>query len=250
MINTVPYVPKSPILTVEKLSHRYGKFIALNEVSFAIYPGERVALLGPNGAGKTTLFQILTGLFRAQQGEIQVNQINSLRYPTRVLAHLGVVFQQSTLDLELSVTANLRFHGKLHGLHGKTLAQRIERVLQQTELTDRRHHLARQLSGGLRRRLELARAWLTEPKLLLLDEPTVGLDIASRRRLLTDVQQHCEAGVGVLWATHLVDEAEQAHRVIILHKGRIVAAGSPQTLCGTQDLATTFLQLTPVEENT
>ncbi len=246
-MNIVPHAPKAPRLTIDQLSHRYGRSVALDGVSFTVGAGELVALLGPNGAGKTTLFQILTGLFRAQRGHIAINGTDSLRQPTRVLADLGIVFQQPTLDLELSVNANLRFHGQLHGLRGAELAQRVETVLTQMDLLDRRVHLARELSGGLKRRLELARALLTNPTLLLLDEPTVGLDMASRRRLMADVKAHCAAGVGVLWATHLADEAEAAHRVIVLHKGQIVAAGSPQALRGNTDLATAFLQLTQPE---
>ena len=153
------------------------------------------------------------------------------RAPTAALAEIGVVFQQPTLDLDLSVRANLRFHARLHGLDRKHAAARIAAELERLELTDRAEEACRTLSGGNRRKVELARALLHEPRVLLMDEATVGLDPASRRGLLQYVHQlRASRGLGVLWTTHLVDEAEQAQRVLILHRGRLLAEGTPAAL--------------------
>ena len=172
----------------------------------------------------------------------------------RALARLGVVFQQPTMDLDLSVRQNLRFHARMHGM-GRMANRRIDEELARIGLLDHGHDPVRKLSGGNRRKVELARALLHRPALLLMDEPTVGLDPASRKALLDYVHQLCsEQGTAVLWATHLVDEAEQAHRVFVLHHGRLIAEQTPEALCqqnGADTMATAFLQLTgtrPVSE--
>src|SRR5262249_36332053 len=204
---------------------------ALDGVSLAVDAGEFVALLGPNGAGKTTLFQLLTGLFVADGGRITVGEQDIRRSAVAVLAALGVVFQQPTLDLDLTVRGNLRFHARLHGLGGRRARSRIEDELARVGLAAEADRLCRTLSGGNRRTVELARALLHDPRLLLMDEPTVGLDPASRRSLLDSVRAQCrERELGVLWATHLVDEAEGADRVLVLHQGRLLSAGTPAEL--------------------
>ena len=235
-------------LKVADVVKSYGPRKALDQVSLQVQAGEFVALLGPNGAGKTTLFQLLSGLFVADQGRIEVLGQDIRKRPTAALAGIGVVFQQPTLDLDLSVLANLKFHTRLHGMAGKRSVQRIEQELTRLGLGERRNDSARALSGGNRRKVELARALLHEPAVLLMDEATVGLDPASRHQLLEYVRSLCqERGVGVLWATHLVDEAEPAHRVVVLHQGKVLYQGPPAELVaqrGADSLAGAFLQMT------
>lgn len=234
-------------LIVEGVTKSYGSLKALDDVSLAVDRGEFVALLGPNGAGKSTLFQLLTGLFVPNAGDIEVAGFDMRRQARSALACLGVVFQQTTLDLDLSVVANLRFHARLHGM-GRAARRRIDEELTRIGQTERAKDAVRTLSGGNRRKVELARSLLHEPALLLMDEPTVGLDPASRRMLGDYVHQLCrQRGVGVLWATHLVDEAESADRVVVLHKGHRIADGSPSGLreqSNADSLGDAFLTLT------
>jgi ABC-2 type transport system ATP-binding protein len=235
------------LLAVRGVRKAYGARPALQGVDLEVRAGEFVALLGPNGAGKSTLFQLLTGLFDADAGELRVCGEDMRRAPVRALGRIGVVFQQMTLDLDLSVEANLVFHARLHGLGGAESRARITDALARVGLTARRADRVRELSGGNRRKVELARALVHRPAVLLMDEATVGLDPASRRHLLDEVRALCAAGVGVLWATHLVDEAEAADRVLVLHKGEMLAAGPPAALvteAGCECLAQAFLKLT------
>jgi len=215
-----------PALKVAGLSHDFGKRRALDDVSLTIRPGDFTVLLGQNGAGKTTLFSLVTRLYSNRSGSIRVFGEELRERPTRALARIGVVFQQRTLDLDLTVAQNLHYHAALHGLARRVASERIEQELARLELSDRAGDKVRQLSGGQLRRVEIARALLHKPRLLLLDEPTVGLDIGSRqgildhtRRLVADQQ------LGLLWATHLIDEVVPGNRVIVLHEGRVLAAG-------------------------
>lgn len=226
------------VLELRDVLKTYGPRKALDGVNISIDGGEFVALLGPNGAGKTTLFQLLTGLFVCDSGAISVDG-HDIRYnAVPALAGIGVVFQQPTLDLDLSVAGNLLFHANLHGIGGSDAKQRIEHGLTQLKLLDRAKDPARALSGGQRRRVELARALIHRPSLLLMDEPTVGLDPTSRRDLLSYVLElRDERNMAILWATHLVDEAEKADRVIVLHQGHVLASGSPADLIETTDAA-------------
>jgi ABC-2 type transport system ATP-binding protein len=241
-------VSAPPLLRVDGVSKSYGAVRALDDVTLAVLPGEFVALLGPNGAGKTTLFQLLTGLFVPDRGRITIDGLDIRRRLTTALARIGVVFQQPTLDLDLTVDANLRFHARLHGLGRRRAAARIREELSRVGLADQGPRPCRALSGGTRRKVELARALLHEPRVLLMDEPTVGLDPASRRALLDDVPALCQTrGLGVLWATHLTDEAERAARVLVLHRGRLLSDGTPDELrqkTGKATLADAFLELT------
>ena len=241
-------VKNGVILDLDQVVKTYGPRKALDGVSISINAGEFVALLGPNGAGKTTLFQLLTGLFVPDGGSIKVDGADIRHNAVPALAGLGVVFQQPTLDLDLSVADNLRFHANLHGISGADARQRIEHGLAQLKLSDRAKDRSRALSGGQRRRVELARALLHHPSLLLMDEPTVGLDPASRRDLLSYVLElRQERNMAILWATHLVDEAEKADRVIVMHKGHVLTTGSPADLVsqtGTADLHDAFVSLT------
>lgn len=234
------------ILSVQSVSKSYGSVAALQTISFNLAAGF-YALLGPNGAGKSTLFQVLTGLFAPDQGEIVLNGLNIKHNLPAALAQMGVVFQQPALDLDLSVQTNLNFHGKLHGLSNSNIKARSQAVLAQLALTELANQTCRRLSGGNRRKVELARALMTEPQLLLMDEATVGLDPASRASLLTYVHQLCDQQkLCVLWATHLIDEAENAQQVLVLHKGKLLAQASPAQLIAqtaTSSLLEAFFQL-------
>ena len=222
---------KNIILDIKLLSKSYGPIKALNEVSFSLSEGEYASLLGPNGAGKTTLFQILTGLFVSEKGNALINNFNMRNQAINALAHIGVVFQQITLDMDLTVMENLKFHSNLHGINNKEFNKRVIVELEQVNLSDRINDKVRALSGGQKRRVELARSLLHKPKLLLLDEPTVGLDPQSRRNLLDYIiKLKEERKMAVLWATHLVDEAEKADTVIILDKGKIIKKDTPENI--------------------
>jgi ABC-2 type transport system ATP-binding protein len=237
-----------PVLACRDVTKHFGPTAALGGVSFEVAPGEMVALLGPNGAGKSTLFQILTGLFVADGGAVSVMGHDMRRDPVSALARLGVVFQQPALDLNLSLRANLRFHADLHGIARRVSTARIDAMLAHFALQALADKPTRSLSGGNRRKVELLRALLHEPSVLLMDEATVGLDPASRTQLLDEVIGQTQTrALGVLWATHLVTEAERAHRIIVLHRGKILFNGSAAALCeqtGLSSLEAAFLQLT------
>jgi ABC-2 type transport system ATP-binding protein len=237
-----------PALLLENVVKSYGPVKALSGVSLAAWPGEFIVLLGPNGAGKSTLFQLLSGLFVPDSGRIQVMGHDMARKPVPALAQLGIVFQQSTLDLELSVTANLLFHAGLHGIPRAVAKRRIEAELVRLDLADRAHAKAAELSGGNRRRVELARALLHEPRMLLMDEPTVGLDPASRSDLIKlMLAMRRERAVAVLWATHLCDEVADADRVIVLHRGKVLTDTTPANFvaaAGAPSIEAAFLAMT------
>jgi ABC-2 type transport system ATP-binding protein len=238
----------TPALLLENVVKTYGPIRAVDGVSLEVHPGEFIALLGPNGAGKTTLFQLLSGLFAADSGRIEVMGHDMSRDPVPALARLGIVFQQPTLDLELSVSANLMFHAGLHGIPHAVARARIEKELARIGLLERAHDKAAQLSGGNRRRVELARALLHEPRLLLMDEPTVGLDPQSRSDLLKlMLAMRGERAVAVLWATHLCDEVPDADRVIVMHRGKLLADTAPAQLvaaAGATSIEDAFLSMT------
>jgi ABC-2 type transport system ATP-binding protein len=243
--------PGAPTLLLDNVVKTYGAIRAVDGVSFSAAPGEFIALLGPNGAGKTTLFQLLSGLFVPNAGRIEIMGQNMLRDPVPALAMLGIVFQQPTLDLELTVTGNLLFHAGLHGIPRAMAKQRIAAELARLGLTERAHDKASQLSGGNRRRVELARALLHDPRVLLMDEATVGLDPASRRDLLKLLlSMRTDRSVAVLWATHLCDEVANADRVIVLHRGKVLADTTPAELiakAGVSTVEQAFLAMTGPE---
>lgn len=217
-----------PMLKTVSLTKRYGSRTALQGLSLQLAAGQFVALLGPNGAGKSTLFQVLTGLFAADEGEVHVAG-HSLRHAaTAALRHIGVVFQQISLDLDLSIQRNLLFQADLHGLPRQLALQRIESGCARLGVGADLQRKVRELSGGNRRKVELVRANLHQPAVLLMDEATVGLDPKSRQDLLAALHADVrERGVCVLWATHWVEEALGADRVLILHKGSLLADGTP-----------------------
>jgi ABC-2 type transport system ATP-binding protein len=238
----------APALLLDNVVKTYGPIRAVDGVSLKAESGQFIALLGPNGAGKTTLFQLLSGLFAADSGRIEVMGHDMSRDPVPALARLGIVFQQPTLDLELSVTGNLLFHAGLHGIPRADAEARIAKELARLDLAERAHDKTAQLSGGNRRRVELARALLHEPRLLLMDEATVGLDPQSRSDLLKlMLSMRAERAVAVLWATHLCDEVGDADRVIVLHRGKVLADTTPAELVakmGAASIEAAFLAMT------
>lgn len=236
------------VLAVEDLRKSYGRTEALKGLTFEVRPAELVGLLGPNGAGKSTLFQIAAGLFAPDGGGIRVFGRSYREDASAILADLGVVFQSRSIDLDMTVRANLAFHGNLFGLSGKSLKARIEDVTRLLEISEFLGKQVRTLSGGNQRRVEIARALLNEPKLLLMDEPSVGLDPTTRRLLarhMHEVLRH--KGTSILWATHLVEEVEAADRIILIAGGRIVRIGTPAELmasAGASSLTDAYVALT------
>ena len=215
------------MVEVSRLTKYYGDFCAIQNVSFAAQRGEILGLLGPNGAGKSTLFALITRLYDTRQGKIELCGFDIKKQTGKALSRLGIVFQQSTLDMDLTVVQNLNYHAALHGMGGKLAKQRIQQELERLNMFERRHEKIRQLNGGHRRRVEIARALLHKPDLLLLDEPTVGLDVPSRQDIVEHVHRLAkDENIAVLWATHLIDEIYPEDNLVILHKGQVKAAGS------------------------
>ncbi|MDX1801207.1 MAG: ATP-binding cassette domain-containing protein [Marinobacter sp.] len=235
-------------LEARHISFRYRETPVLNDVSFQLDEGRFHALLGPNGAGKSTLFGLITRLLALQTGELLLSGQSLRRQPAAAMQAIGVVFQQNALDLDLTVRQNLLYHAALHGLSRKDARQRSDRELARFGLADRAGDPVRLLNGGHRRRVEIARALLHGPSLLLLDEPSAGLDVASRDALNHHVRQLCaNDGLTVLWATHLIEEVSLEDRVLILHQGNLLADGPGQSLCEAADdasLVNTFNRLT------
>lgn len=216
------------MLNIQGLIKRYGSRTALAGLSLTLDAGQWVALLGPNGAGKSTLFQVLTGLFAADEGQVHLKGLSLQHQATQALRHIGVVFQQMSLDLDLSVRRNLLFHADLHGMPRSQALAQMEALVPALGLAGELQRPVRELSGGNRRKVELVRALMHQPSLLLMDEPTVGLDPASRRDLMAAIRHDVRTrGSTVLWATHLVEEAMAADRVLVLHQGRLLADGTP-----------------------
>jgi ABC-2 type transport system ATP-binding protein len=214
-------------LSVVNVSFSYSGKKALDQISFDIQSGRCTLLLGPNGAGKSTLFSLVTRLYDTRSGHIELCGFDIKQQTRKALAKLGVVFQQTTLDLDMTVMQNLRYHTALHGMSSKLAAQRIQQELERLNMYERRFEKIRHLNGGHRRRVEIARALLHQPALLLLDEPTVGLDVPSRQDIVDYVHHLAvEANIAVLWASHLIDEIYNEDNLIILHKGKIKAKGT------------------------
>lgn len=237
-----------PALSVARLSFAYGTRKVLDEVTFRIEAGQFTALLGPNGAGKTTLFSLITRLFDSGDGSIRIMGRDPKEHGAAALAPLGVVFQSETLDLDLTVRQNLHYFAALHGMRARTAEARMHEELEAIGLAEKIDVRVRELNGGHRRRVEIARALLHSPDLLLLDEATVGLDVPSRKAIVARVHALArERRIGVLWTTHLIDEVEPDDALVVLHKGRIIANGPTSEVVartGKPTLAAAFDQLT------
>jgi ABC-2 type transport system ATP-binding protein len=231
--NVVPVNEPSisdPAVFVEGVDHRYGERLALDGVSFQVARGEIFGLLGPNGGGKTTLFRLLSTALPVQTGTISVLGLAVDREADAVRRRIGVTFQSPSLDRKLSVFENLQHQGHLYGLFGRELNGRISRLLDRLGISDRRGDVAGKLSGGLQRRVEIAKGLLHDPQVLLLDEPSTGLDPGARFDLWRYLSVLRSEGVTVLVTTHLMEEAEKCDRLGILDRGRLVALGTPAEL--------------------
>jgi len=241
-------------LEVRAVGHSYGRKEALTDVSFSIPPACFAVLLGLNGAGKTTLFSLISRLYAIQRGSIRIFGHDIGRDSREALRRLGIVFQSRTLDLDLSVRQNLSYHASLHGIGSAEARRRIDSVLETVEMGDRLSDKVRSLSGGQMRRVEIARALLHNPRLLLLDEPTVGLDIQSRASILAFIRKLVSAeGISVLWATHLIDEVDPGDHIVMLRQGRVTADGRvPDILqeTGAADIGQAFSKLCRIETGT
>jgi ABC-2 type transport system ATP-binding protein len=235
-------------LSVEDLSFAYGAKKALDHVSFNVEAGECTILLGPNGAGKSTLFSLITRLYDSREGKIALCGFDLKQNSRQALERLGVVFQQTTLDPDLSVSQNLRYHAALHGIGRKTADLRIQEELERLNMYERKDEKVRLLNGGHKRRVEIARALLHKPMILLLDEPTVGLDMPSRQAIVEHVHRLVkEQNLAVLWATHLIDEIADDDSLVLLHKGQIKAKGYINNVLqanDSKDIGHLFKQLT------
>ena len=243
-----PEAAAIPALSIDGVSHSYGARHALADIRFTVAPASFTALLGLNGAGKSTLFSLITRLFGIQRGHIGIFGHDIAQVPGEALRLLGVVFQPRTLDLDLSVTQNLLYHAALHGIARRDARERSVEVLARIGLADRGGSKVRDLSGGQMRRLEIARALLHRPRLLLLDEATVGLDVKARADILNHVRRLvAEQGISVLWATHLFDEIGSTDDLVVLHQGQVLARGKVAQViadAGGSDINTAFMRLT------
>ncbi|SON54465.1 Doxorubicin resistance ATP-binding protein DrrA [Hartmannibacter diazotrophicus] len=248
MVDTALEEADGIALDITGLSYAYGARKALDNVSFTVRSGRFTALLGPNGAGKSTLFSLITRLFDTREGSISIAGKSLHDHGASALSPLGVVFQQTTLDLDLSVRQNLRYFARLRGMSMRDANRRIEEELTRFDMADRAKEKVRNLNGGHRRRVEIARALLHDPQVVLLDEPTVGLDVPSRKAIVEYVHQLArERGIALLWATHLIDEIRSDDDLVVLHQGRVVDKGRTSDVIarsGAADLDGAFARLT------
>ena len=232
-------------IEISEISHNFGQKRVLDQITLSIKKGTFCALLGPNGAGKSTLFSALTRLLIPTQGVIKIHGNDIHKSPRPALSNLGVVFQQQTMDLDLTVFQNLRYFGKPQGMSGKDLSQRIDQVLTLLNMAERSHEVVRTLNGGHRRRAEIARSLIHDPKVLLLDEATVGLDPETRKSITDDMHKIAQTdGKTILWATHLCDEVDDDDQLVILHNGKILRNGQAHEIANGGNLLDVFLSLT------
>jgi len=240
------------IIEVKNLSRKFGDFTAVNDISFDVKEGEVFAFLGPNGAGKSTTIKMLTTLLQPTGGSISLNGHNPKNDPSAVRSSFGIVFQDPSLDDELTAWENMEFHGVLYGVEKKLRRKRIDELLKFVELDDRKDSLVKEFSGGMKRRLEIARGLLHHPKVIFLDEPTLGLDPQTRNHMWTYLQElNKSEGVTVFFTTHYMEEASRiAQRIAIIDHGKIIATGTSaelQTQTQTASLEDAFLKLTGSE---
>lgn len=239
------------IIKVENLTKKYGDLLAVNSISFEVKRGELFAFLGPNGAGKTTTIKMLTTLLNPTAGEIMLNGFNVLKEKNEARKSFGIVFQDPSLDDELTAFENMQFHGVLYHLSGSILKERIKMLLEFVELWDRKDSLVKTFSGGMKRRLEIARGLLHHPKVLFLDEPTLGLDPQTRNKIWDYIKDlNKKEGITVFLTTHYMEEAENiSQKVAIIDHGKIIAKGTPYELkkqTKSTNLEQAFLALTGI----
>jgi ABC-2 type transport system ATP-binding protein len=237
------------MIQVRNLKKTFGSFTAVNDVSFDVAEGEIFAFLGPNGAGKTTTIKMLTTLLKPTEGSISLDGLDPLKQQNEARKRFGIVFQDPSLDGDLTAWENLEVHGVLYHVPHKLRRARAEELLKLFELWERRNDQVKKFSGGMKRRLEIARGFLHTPRILFLDEPTLGLDPQSRNQLWNHVKKVNEAEkVTVFLTTHYMDEADRvAHRIGVIDHGKLVAQGTPKAIkeqTGTESLEEAFLKLT------
>jgi ABC-2 type transport system ATP-binding protein len=238
-------VSSSPILVASGISFSYGGTPALRDVSFIVRPGRATMLLGPNGAGKTTLFSLIAKLLPLTSGRLEFLDRDLGNAGYGILAGIGIVFQQPTLDLDLTVDQNLTYAAALSGIARRESSKRIDEVLPRLGLGERRHARAKTLNDGHRRRVEIARALIRQPQLLLLDEPTTGLDMPTRQALVHYLHRlAAESGMAMLWATHLSDEVRPEDDAIVLCRGKLVAQGRVSNIAKGRSIEAAFAELT------
>lgn len=240
---------KKMIIHIENLVKKFGDFVAVDDISFDVAQGEIFAFLGPNGAGKTTTIKMLTTLLNPTSGTLLIDGFDPISNKHEVRKTFGIVFQDPSLDDELTAYENLEFHAVLYGVPKKIYKTRIPELLKVVELFDRKDHLVKEFSGGMKRRLEIARGLIHHPKILYLDEPTIGLDPQTREHMWSYVKNLNQTeGITVFLTTHYMEEAEKvASRIAIIDHGKIVAEGSAQDLknkTNTESLEDAFLALT------
>jgi ABC-2 type transport system ATP-binding protein len=237
------------IIEVADLTRRFGSFCAVDHVSFQVSPGQVFAFLGPNGAGKTTTIKMLTTILRPTSGSVLVNGFDPTRQPKEVRKSFGIGFQDPSVDDNLTAFENMDFHGALYGVPRKSRRQRTQMLLEIMELWDRRDDLVKRFSGGMKRRLEIARALLHEPRIIFLDEPTIGLDPQTRNRIWGLIKQLSrDETVTVFFTTHYMEEADRvADQIAVIDHGKIVANDTPAALkqaAGAANLEDAFIALT------
>jgi ABC-2 type transport system ATP-binding protein len=230
VIQKIPSTADEAACSIANVGYRYGENVALRDINLTVHRGEIVALLGPNGSGKTTLFRLLCTLLPLQQGVITIGGVNIASDPLAARRQIGIVFQSPSLDKKLTVDENIACQGALYGIRGAALNRRRDELLEQLELTDRRGDYCQTLSGGLKRRVELAKGMLHQPTLLLLDEPSTGLDPSARLKLWSCLRELADSGTSILLTTHILEEADKADRVAILAGGQKIADASPSDL--------------------
>jgi ABC-2 type transport system ATP-binding protein len=219
------------LIQFSNVGFSYGDRVALETLSFDVREGELFCVVGPNGGGKSTTFKILSTLLKPRSGSVSFWGIDGVKHPEKVRPQLGVVFQSPALDKKLTIEENLVYHGKLYGLRGASLIQKVENLLKRFSLFDRKDERVEKLSGGLKRRVEIAKSLLSDPKLLILDEPTTGLDPVARREMWSYLDTlRKEQGISIVFTTHLMDEAESADRTLVLNQGKVVTSGTPAQL--------------------
>jgi ABC-2 type transport system ATP-binding protein len=237
------------IIDVKKLTVKFGDFTAVDDISFSVPKGEIFAFLGPNGAGKTTTIKVLTTLLQKTSGEVIIENASIEHDQKMIRKFFGIVFQDQSLDDDLTAQENMEFHGVLYGVPKKERQKKINELFELVDLADRKKDLVRNYSGGMKRRLEIARALIHEPLILYLDEPTLGLDPQTRNHIWEYIKQlNKEKGMTIFFTTHYMDEAaKNAHQVAIIDHGKIVASGTPESLIvdtNTENLEDAFIKLT------